>query len=123
MRSRVLLQLMLRRDRAAAAEARRALEGVVLPGDADAHRTTALLTTELVNNAVLHGQGEEIRLDVRRTRDRLRVEVTDDGDGFDPRRRTVRDDPGGWGLEMVAALATDWGMHQGSTHVWFELRV
>lgn len=123
MRSHVLLQLMLRRDRAAAAEARRGLEGAPLPGGADARRTTALLTTELVNNAVLHGQGEEIRLDVRRTRDRLRVEVTDDGNGFDPRRRAVREDPGGWGLEMVAALSSDWGMHEGSTHVWFELRV
>ena len=123
MSSKAILQLTLRRDRAAAGDARRALEKAMLPGDTGALHTTALLTTELVNNAVLHGCGDEVRVEVRVSSGALRVEVADDGNGFDPRQRTVREDPGGWGLDLVDALASDWGMFEGSTHVWFELRV
>lgn len=123
MSSKAILQLTLRRDRAAAGDARRALEKATLPGDTGALHTTALLTTELVNNAVLHGCGDEVRVEVRVSSGALRVEVADDGNGFDPRQRTVREDPGGWGLDLVDALASDWGMFEGSTHVWFELRV
>jgi hypothetical protein len=28
---------------------------------------------------------------------------------------------GGWGLSIVDALASRWGVHEGTTHVWFEL--
>ena len=122
METKPLIKMTLRRDRTAAAKARRALEAVALPGGTYAERTAALLATEFVNNAVLHGGGDEIRFEVQRGRDSLRVEVADDGNGFDPRQRTVRDDPGGWGLELVDQLASDWGMYEGSTHVWFELR-
>ena len=119
--SELLLQMTLRRDRAAAAVARRALAAAPLPGNDDKHRATALLATELINNAVLHGCGEEIRLEVSSSSGRIRVEVTDDGSGFDPRQRTEREDPGGWGLGLVDAMSEDWGMYEGSTHVWFEL--
>jgi signal transduction histidine kinase len=113
--------MTLRRDRAAAAAARRALEQAPLPGNADTHRAAALLATELINNAVLHGCGEEIRFEVTSADGRLRVEVADDGDGFDPAQRAEREDPGGWGLGVVDAMSDDWGMYEGSTHVWFEL--
>lgn len=122
MSSKMLLQMTLRRDRAASAAARRALEQAPLPGNDDTHRAAALLATELINNAVLHGCGEEIRLEVTAGDDRVRVEVADDGNGFDPSQRTEREDPGGWGLGVVDALSDDWGMFEGSTHVWFELR-
>ncbi|HEX8647603.1 MAG TPA: ATP-binding protein [Thermoleophilaceae bacterium] len=115
--------MTLPRDRAAAAAARRALEQAPLPGNGDTHRAAALLATELINNAVLHGLGEEIRLEVRSDGERVRVEVADDGNGFDPRQRTEREDPGGWGLGVVDAMSDDWGMFEGSTHVWFELRI
>lgn len=123
MSPQVLLELTLRRDGAAAAAARRALEASPLPGDEIANRACALLTTELINNAVLHGQGEEITVQVACADGRLRVEVADDGDGFDPSQRTEREDPGGWGLGVVEAMSADWGIYQGSTHVWFELDV
>ena len=28
---------------------------------------------------------------------------------------------GGWGLHLVDQVAQRWGVHEGSTHVWFEL--
>lgn len=122
MNSEPLLRMTLRRDRAAASAARRALEQAPLPGNEDTHRAAALLATELINNAVLHGCGEEIRFEVTCADDRLRVEVSDDGNGFDPAQRAEREDPGGWGLGVVDAMSEDWGMYEGSTHVWFELR-
>lgn len=121
MSAEVLLSLNLRRERAAASAARRALATAGLPGDENTHRATALLATELINNAVLHGCGAEIKVEVTFEGERLRVEVTDDGNGFDPSQRTEREDPGGWGLGVVDAMASDWGMYEGSTHVWFEL--
>ena len=123
MNSKALLEMTLPRDRAAAAAARRALEGIPLPGDESTHHAAALLATELINNAVLHGRGDQIRLEVTTFDGRVRVEVADDGNGFDPSQRTEREDPGGWGLGVVEAMSEDWGMYKGSTHVWFELRV
>ena len=50
------------------------------------------------------------------------VEVIDQGKGF---ARTVRergfDALGGWGLDLVETIASRWGIHEGSSHVWFEL--
>ena len=28
---------------------------------------------------------------------------------------------GGWGLHLVDQVAIRWGVHEGSTHVWFEI--
>ena len=80
-----------------------------------------LLVTELVNNAVLHGRGKiTLRIDV--DEDRLRAEVIDEGSGFE---RVVRDNAldqiGGWGLTVVEAESSRWGVHEGTTHVWFEI--
>jgi hypothetical protein len=30
-------------------------------------------------------------------------------------------DVGGWGLHLVQTLSERWGVHEGSTHVWFEI--
>ena len=30
-------------------------------------------------------------------------------------------DVGGWGLHLVQTLSNRWGVHEGSTHVWFEI--
>ena len=118
---RPLLTLTLPRDRSAAAVARRALAELELPCTEETRLAVALLATELINNAVMHGCGRDIQLDVAHDRERLRVEVCDDGNGFDPSQRTEREDPGGWGLAIVENLSSDWGMYEGSTHVWFEL--
>jgi anti-sigma regulatory factor (Ser/Thr protein kinase) len=83
--------------------------------------TAKLLASELVTNAVLHGAGE-ITLRAALDDDRLLVEVIDQGSGFE---RVVGEQNfekiGGWGLHIVDTEASRWGVHEGTTHVWFEL--
>jgi anti-sigma regulatory factor (Ser/Thr protein kinase) len=80
-----------------------------------------LLVSELTSNALRHGRGE-ITLRARLDDNRLLVEVIDAGSGFE-RALLHRDFPavGGWGLEIVEDVASRWGVHEGTTHVWFEL--
>jgi Histidine kinase-, DNA gyrase B-, and HSP90-like ATPase len=79
-----------------------------------------LLTSELVSNAVVHGRGR-ITLRAGLDEDRLLVEVLDEGDGL-PAIREGRFQPGnGWGLKIVDAASSRWGVHEGTTHVWFEI--
>jgi anti-sigma regulatory factor (Ser/Thr protein kinase) len=89
-------------------------------------RNLMLLTCELVNNSVLHGQaGEEdvIEIRLRKTATGVRAEVSDPGPGFTPKERDRElDEPGGWGLVLVEQLAKQWGVERGErTRVWFEL--
>ena len=59
---------------------------------------------------------------VRADGDQLHGEVIDQGGGFE---REVRArgpaEVGGRGLIIVDALSRRWGIHEGTTHVWFEL--
>ena len=96
--------------------------GVVLP-DEQAYQAS-LLTSEIVSNSVMHGHaGEEdqIELVMSWTTEHVRLEVTDEGPGFqvadhDPDR------PGGWGLALVESMSDRWGIERGDrTRVWFEL--
>lgn len=85
-----------------------------------------LLTCELVNNSVLHGDVDErqvIEIELRATNKGLRASVTDPGPGFAPTGRTREfDEPGGWGLVLVERLAASWGVERDKyTRVWFEL--
>ena len=81
-----------------------------------------LLTSELVTNAVRHaGTRVIVRLD---TRDhRLRVEVVDAVERRPQPRHADLLAEGGRGLELVDALAADWGVDggPGGKSVWFEL--
>ena len=80
-----------------------------------------LLLSELVSNAVKHGDGD-IAVIFERDEGRFRTEVVDQGNGFIAalRERNDRHTPGGWGLPLVQTLSDRWGAHEGSTHVWFE---
>jgi anti-sigma regulatory factor (Ser/Thr protein kinase) len=84
--------------------------------------TAALLTSELVTNAVLHA-ATEITITIRREPTGLRVEVADD----DPQLPAVKqyDEAAatGRGLSVVTALADDWGVTRRAVGkvVWFEL--
>jgi two-component sensor histidine kinase len=85
-----------------------------------------LLTCELVNNSVLHGQAGEhdlIEIELRATATGLHAQVTDTGGGFSPAdRRRELDEPGGWGLVLVERMAERWGVdNRRGTCVWFEL--
>ncbi len=83
-----------------------------------------LLVSELVSNSVRHGAtGPDSRVRVRAeiVPRGLRIEVSDWGVGFSPAVGRLRDD-GGFGLLLVARLATRWGIDcQGITRVWFEI--
>ena len=80
-----------------------------------------LLASELVTNAVIHGEGQ-ILLRTSLTEDRLLVEVIDEGSGFEYElRRTDFSELHGRGLSIVETESSRWGIHEGTTHVWFEL--
>lgn len=105
---------------ALARDAIRELNGDVSP---DLVEDATLLVSELVSNSVKYGGEGKIRLEIQVAPDRLRAEIVDQGHGFVPvARHTALADEGGWGLELVERLADDWGVHEGSTHVWFEIR-
>jgi anti-sigma regulatory factor (Ser/Thr protein kinase) len=86
-----------------------------------------LLVSELVTNSVRHAQigpEDSIELKVVVSGDRVRVEVTDKGPGFeppeyDPTAEDARDS--GWGLFFVTQLADRWGVESSEGRVWFEI--
>jgi len=83
--------------------------------------TATLLASELVSNAVRHGEGR-ITLHADLDENRLRVEVTDEGGGLERKLRERNfEDLTGWGLRIVDAAASRWDAHEGTTHVWFEI--
>jgi anti-sigma regulatory factor (Ser/Thr protein kinase) len=85
--------------------------------------TSRLLVSEIVTNAVRHGRGT-ITLRAWLFEDRLLVAVIDEGGGFEPEARerdTKQRGPGGWGLRIVDAESSRWGIYPGAAHVWFEL--
>lgn len=87
----------------------------------DQLQTAKLLTSELVTNAVLHGRGR-IVLRGHVNEDRVLVEVSDEGEGFEHElRRRNFEDLHGRGLLIVDSESSRWGIHEGTTHVWFEL--
>jgi hypothetical protein len=48
--------------------------------------------------------------------------VVDEGQGFErAARKGSLDAIGGRGLAIVEAGSSRWGLHEGTTHVWFEL--
>jgi anti-sigma regulatory factor (Ser/Thr protein kinase) len=123
-----LLNVELTHEIASPREARRAVRRFagVLGG-----RTydVELLASELIANAVKYGGEGPIQLQMRLSGGRLRVEVVDEGTGFQAKRRADDRDRedlelvGGWGLPIVEHLAADWGSFEGSTHVWFEIEL
>ena len=91
--------------------------------DPDLDHTVCLLVSELVTNAIRHsggGEDDRIVLAARLTPDFARVEVRDNGPGFDP---DVRHDASGFGLRMLDTLAARWGVDcdERGTRVWFEI--
>ncbi|HWC86330.1 MAG TPA: ATP-binding protein [Solirubrobacteraceae bacterium] len=117
------MEVELPRDPGAGARARRLVEEMSAGTlDPDELGQAKLLVSELVNNAVLHGQGKiTFRADL--DEDRLHVEVVDEGSGFERKvRQQDGETPrGGRGLRLVEAQSSRWGLHEGTTHVWFEI--
>jgi serine phosphatase RsbU (regulator of sigma subunit)/anti-sigma regulatory factor (Ser/Thr protein kinase) len=85
-----------------------------------------LLVSELVTNSIRYADAPAtaaVELHGAVFRDRVRVEVTDDGPGFEPRpREPDADSRSGWGLYLVDQLADRWGVTSGETGgAWFEI--
>jgi anti-sigma regulatory factor (Ser/Thr protein kinase) len=100
--------------------ARAALTATAIGIPDDVLENASLLTSELVTNSVQHASSEWIEVAITLTADRLRVAVSDqDTEPIRPRRS---DEDGGWGLTLVAELATRWGSERnrdGKT-IWIE---
>jgi hypothetical protein len=115
-----ILRAQLPREPGCGANARRLLETHLAQHPAPILRDAKTVVSELVNNAFICGQGAfQLRLVHRRNR--LRIEVIDEGNGADV-HITEPGVHGGRGLRMVDQLARRWGSHQGTTHVWADLR-
>ena len=118
-----LVDIAISRDPFAPKTARRAVEEFAADVDATLVPDVKLLVSELITNSVKYGGEGAVQLviDIEDQR-KMRVEVVDQGVGFVP---VARDRPatevGGWGLHLVQTLSNRWGVHEGSTHVWFEI--
>ncbi len=81
--------------------------------------SVALIVSELTTNAVLHGQ-DPIELSAIREGDALRIEVFDGNPCTDRATATPELHSSGRGLDIVAALAQQWGIAEevGGKTVW-----
>ena len=88
----------------------------------DVADTVELLTSETVTNAIIHGRSEA-RLRALVRPEAVRIEIGDDN-ARHPQRAERNDQAlDGRGLDIVALLARDWGVHdeEGGKVVWFEV--
>jgi serine phosphatase RsbU (regulator of sigma subunit)/anti-sigma regulatory factor (Ser/Thr protein kinase) len=107
--------------------ARGALAALGPDVDQDTLEDLSLMVSELVTNSIRHGgplKGGPMWLQIATYPERIRVEMTDGGSGFNAGQ--PRPDPGGtggWGLYLVDRLADRWGVIRAakSTCVWLEL--
>jgi two-component sensor histidine kinase len=85
-----------------------------------------LLVTELVTNAVRHssaGPDGQVRVELRRGTDSVRVAVSDEGTGFTADAPLEPNEAGGWGLALVDRIADRWAVTPAGsgTCAWFEI--
>jgi anti-sigma regulatory factor (Ser/Thr protein kinase) len=103
-------RVRLTREPAAAAEARGQVRAAIrdwgVPVDTD---LAVLLTSDLVTNAILHGDGQTVTLAIRCSRDQLRIDVYDKSRSGSAGADESADARAARGLVLVAALSTDWG--------------
>lgn len=109
------------------AEARRFVQEAVADGlHPQVLADALLLTNELVTNAVRHARhssADPIDVTISLDDGVLRVTVRDGGPGFDPAQPRERTGEGGWGLDLLEALSSRWGVDgtEAGTDVWFEI--
>jgi anti-sigma regulatory factor (Ser/Thr protein kinase) len=110
----------------AATAARLALDNLDAELDPVLAQDLRLLVTEAVKNSVQHagvGPEDSIGLKIAVHPERVRIEVTDHGPGFEPdASRPDEDEVSGWGLFLIDQLSDRWGVVQeDATTVWFEV--
>ena len=108
----------------AAGRARKELAGLGGELDGPVLDTLRLLVTELVTNSVRHAGAAAVELVVVVASKRVRVEICNPGEPFEPRVGGAgRESESGWGLFLVDRLSDGWGMvdEAGYQRVWFEI--
>ena len=107
------LRISLTTGPAAAAKARSLVMEAIWAWDVpvDPH-VAALLTSELVTNAIRHEKGDTIELFITCSWDRLRVYVHDTSRTAPRRVSASSDSETGRGLLLVASLSTEWGHYR-----------
>jgi len=91
----------------------------------DDEEVVALLTSEIVSNAVRHAVGDVTVEVTLVTPEELRVRIWDHSAELPVVRQARPDAVGGHGLQIVEALAQRWGVERYPDHkvVWFEAPV
>jgi anti-sigma regulatory factor (Ser/Thr protein kinase) len=115
----------VRRLPQASAQLRSLLWSTFACGHRDRERMddAALVLSELVGNAVRHGEGDRLQVHLRRRGDVLRIAVRDGSAvGPVPRDATVEDESGR-GLLIIEALSHRWGWQPrpGGKVVWADV--
>jgi anti-sigma regulatory factor (Ser/Thr protein kinase) len=104
-------------------QARQFVRDAIAPCERATEDAAGLLTSEVVANAIVHAGGE-VALRVRCDGARALVEVHDDGAELPERRQVHAARPGGYGMQIIDALADSWGVTQvpgDGKIVWFEI--
>jgi anti-sigma regulatory factor (Ser/Thr protein kinase) len=109
----------------AGAAARREIDDAAAGVEREVVDRSRVVVTELVANAVRHAglrKAQRIDLGVSVLTELVRIEVADDGRGFDPIARKPRPrQESGWGLWLVEQLTDRWGVDRGpGARVWCE---
>jgi anti-sigma regulatory factor (Ser/Thr protein kinase) len=95
-------------------------------GLGDEAPTLELAVSELVTNALVHGEGL-VEVQLTATGTSVRLEVLDQGqDAVAPAvRESSAGEAGGWGLRLVDEVSDAWGAVTGptETRVWMEMDV
>jgi anti-sigma regulatory factor (Ser/Thr protein kinase) len=104
--------------------ARAFLSDALVAWDQERHADlAALLVSELVTNAIVHGHSD-VRLRVTMLDSTIRVEVNDHSVEAPRLLASNPTEPGGYGLPLVDTLADEWGyelVDGDGKRVWFEL--
>ena len=114
-------ELTLRPEPASVPQARRFVASLDFASGSDQEKL-ALLTAEIVTNAILHGR-TALRLEAIEVPDGIRVSVTDGNANPPVVKNYGPSSPTGRGLRIVESMADRWGFDEvgsGKT-VWFEL--
>jgi anti-sigma regulatory factor (Ser/Thr protein kinase) len=104
------------------AGARRFIRDLLSDQPRETVEAAELMTSELATNSVLHADSD-FELAILLSREEIRVEVSDHGQGQPVLRSPTPQEQSGRGLQIVQALSEDWGIRPspGGKLVWFTL--
>lgn len=109
----------------AAAEARKQVRAAIWAWDLAVDASVAaLLTCELVTNAIMHTASETVTLGIVAAHGKLRVDVHDASRSLPVVVDAAPDAEAGRGLKLVATLSSEWGFYRtpAGKAVYFTLR-